>query len=221
MSDKPISLMKIAEPVVPAPLQALTNAVWQFRQRRISSWWSHFIERPAIDPHEVEDEILTAATSGDERVVQAVMQGTIASADAVDPIVLPAMAMIGRNYAQGAVPAWFHRSAIAYLSECSGEEFGQLRDLLWELKEVAKAAKIEVMINGSQHSHYAVIDVNHQQLPIKPVPNVRRLFSAIKHHKLGFDQGGGMGSPHPVVIIMDPVVMEWLRNAIPPVRSVG
>jgi hypothetical protein len=218
MSDKTTSLIKIAEPIVPAPVQAITNAIWHFRQKRISSWWGHFIERPVIDPHDVEDEILTAATSGDERVVQAVMQGAIASADAVDPIVLPAMAMVGRSYAQGRVPAWFHRSAIAYLSECSGEEFGQIRDLLWELKEAAKAAQVEVLINGSQHSCYAIIDVNHQQLPIKAVPNVRRLFSAIKRHNLGFDQGGGMGSPHPVVLIMDPMVMEWLRDAIPPVR---
>lgn len=186
-----------------------------YQAKRLHAWWVHFVARPYIDPKEVEDEVFAAIAAGDERVVQAIMEGSRAASATVDPTALPAIALIGRAYTRGEVPAWFQRNTLAYLSSMSADEYGDVRDFV---------AAVARGVGDDPHAQTILLtmgDVNNRKATVYTKPQARafavpflrnhiHVFGELKRLGLAYDTANS----GPITAYMEMRVLKWLADSI-------
>lgn len=190
-----------------------------YRLRRMHAWWSRFSERQIVDSNDVEDEIFAAIGSGNEKTIQAIMEGSRAAANSIDPIVLPAIALIGRSYVRGDVPPWFQRNSLIYLSSLSAEEVGHLRTLLHAITTAVGTTSGELLqIWPGDENTELIVDKTVRELAVV-LPNAVHALGELKRHGLGQSAPGFQSGPSPKGIFMELRAVRWLADALPPVRD--
>lgn len=211
----------IAEPLTPAPLKALGDAIKAFRSHRVAAWWQQFVGREVVDPHEVEDEIMAAAASGDEKTVVAIMEGATAAAAAVESAVLPAIALVGRSYKQGEVPAWFQRGLLSLLSSVSAPDYGQLRDLVHAIdrkmrESVGRVRRITIINDGFETRIHLDVKSDETVGAVRRLDGAMHLFRELVRANLSHESSR---EASPDSIAMEPRVVAWLAATIPQSRD--
>lgn len=211
----------IAEPFTPPSLKAVGEAIKGFRARRVASWWQQFVEREVLDPHDAEDEIMAAAAGGDEKTVVAIMEGAAAAAAAVENVVLPAIALVGRSYKQGEVPAWFQRGLLSLLTSVSAYDYGQLRDLVHAIgrkvrESSARVRAITVVSDGFETRIHLDHKSDETIGAVRSLDGPMHLFRELVRASLAHEASP---DPSPNSIVVEPRVIEWLTATIPPSRD--
>jgi hypothetical protein len=197
------------------------KAIHFFKLKRIHTWWVRFTERLFVEPHDVEDEIHAAIASGDDKTLLAIMEGARAAANSIDPVVLPAIALIGRAYTRGELPAWFQRRSLEYLSALSAEEVGHLRELLHLAIASVGSATIDWVAVYPERDHTALVlegatDATRLEFVIQ---HPRHMVAELKRHGLATD---AFNARHyvPAAMVLEMRMVRWLAGALPPARDV-
>lgn len=113
---------------VPGMIEIVVEATSAFRERRVRVWLEYVLAEP--DPGRLSEQLRDGLQSQRPEVVQAVVGGARAVADAVDDNAIPPIAQLTRMCVIGAVPRWFHRQALEALSNLDGAELSDLRKLV-------------------------------------------------------------------------------------------
>lgn len=212
--DSDDDLVQMAKEALPYVDRA-RKALRAYQAKRLHAWWVQFVGRPYVDPKEVEDEVFAAIAGGDDRVVQAIMEGSRAASATVDPTALPAIALIGRAYTRGEVPAWFQRNMLSYLSSMSADEYGDVRDFF------AAAAR---GVGNDPHAEtiaFTIGDGGHGQAAVTTKPQARgfalpglrnhiHVLGQLKRLGLAYDTYGAS----PIKAYMEIRVLRWLADTL-------
>jgi hypothetical protein len=194
----------------------IKSALESYGRKRMHAWWIAFTERALADPHDVEDEINARIADGDERTMQAILEGSHAAATAIELAVLPAIAMIGRRFVRGDLPAWFQRNSLAYLSSLSAEEVGHIRALVHVVCAAVGTAPCQLLhIWPKLDATTLVIDGKQPLQELSFVlPHAVHVMGELKRHGLGQDATGFQGVT-PMGIMIEARVVRWLADALP------
>lgn len=195
-----------------------------YRLKRMHTWWKRFAQRDHVDTQDVEDEICSAIAGGDDRVMQAIMEGCRAATNSYDPVALPAIALIGRSYIRGEVPAWFQRSSLAYLSGLSAEEVGQLRDFVNAAKNAIGSAEPNLVGVWPQETGTSIdwrdaADETQRTTLDTGFPYPTHFGGELKRHGLAHPAFTFHGAMSPAGLRIEYRVLRWLAEALPPVHD--